>query len=268
MVNGKTPENYIHWRIKQGFDLQQADFLYRSIESIPRREKEIETWLASNETERAALWSQTIETIIAAQKSICERHDDLAKKLIPRLHVTLPRIEHSTKLALTGHYYEALVLLRSAIEGFLRFTLDLVYEFRFHLSETLENLKDEQWKDARKVEHALAIGSMCTWLRKMKLAGNPPFTNKNHLYKYLDIDSLNYYTHSNVIPMIGKSDGEFDPERFEYYVDLHRKLIESIIIIWQNLSDKIERLDEPLVKINIDFSTDDMPLLAKLIETR
>jgi hypothetical protein len=268
MVNGKTPENYIHWRIKQGFDLQQADFLYRSIESVPRREKEIETWLASNETERAALWSKTIDTIVAAQKSICERHDDLAKKLIPRLHVTLPRIEHSTKLALTGHYYEALVLLRSAIEGFLRFTLDLVYEFRFHLSDVLENLEDEGWKDARKVEHALAIGSMCTWLRKMKLAGNPPFTNKNHLYKYLDIDSLNYYTHSNIIPMIGKTDGGFDSESFEYYVILHRKVIESIIIIWQNLSDKIERLDEPLVRPGTDFSPEYMPMLAKLIQQR
>jgi len=268
MVEDKTSENYIHWRIKQGFDLQQADFLYHSIENTPRRIKEIETWLVSNETERAALWSPTIDTIVAAQKSIYERHDRLAKKLIPRLHVTLPRIKNSTKLALTGHYYEALVLLRSAIEGFLRFTLDLVYEFRFHLAETLGELEDELWKDARKVEHALAIGPMCNWLKKMKLAGNPPFTSKKNLYKYLDIDSLNYYTHSNIIPMIGKNDGIFDSERFEYYVNLHRKVIESIIIIWQNLSDKIEKLDEPLVSPNTDFSPENMPMLAKLIQKR
>ena len=78
---------------------------------------------------------------------------------------------------------------------------------------------------------------MCNFLRRMGVAG-PPFSNKYDLYRYLEIDKLNNYTHSNVLVVLANNEGKFDDESFQDFIKLHRKTIESFIIIWQNLSDK------------------------------
>ena len=194
-----------------------------------------------------------------------------AEKLLPRLKLTLPRIENATQQAMYGKYYDAMVLLRTAIEGFLRFTIDLIYEFRFQLHDILEHLDDDSWKDARKTERALTIGPMCNWLRKMKIAGKPAFNTREEtgdLYKYLEIDRLNRYIHSNVLEVLDHNDGEFDETDFDGFVKLHRKVIESFIIIWQNLSDKIDYNESPILELGVDFQSKEMPLLTKVIEKR
>ncbi len=76
-----------------------------------------------------------------------------------------------------GKYHDAMILLRSAIEGFLRFTLDLVYEFRWSLHGILDEMQDDTWQKARNVEHPLTIAPMCNFLRRMDVAG-PPFSKK------------------------------------------------------------------------------------------
>ena len=262
------PNDYLKWRLGQGFTLEQSQFLFDSIDASNYRNEELETWMTSNKISFSEKWNKTNKTIMAAQESIHSRQDLFSIKLLPRLHLTLPRIQASLKIALYGGYYEALVLLRSAIEGFLRFTLDLVYEFRFTLAQILSNLENDEWKNARKIENALAIGPMCNWLKKMGIAGNPPFTSRKNLYKYLEIEKLNHYTHSNVIQMIDRKDGEFSKERFDYFVNLYSKTVESFIIVWQNLSDKIDHESKPIVQLGPDFEETDMPLLAKLIGLR
>ena len=63
-------------------------------------------------------------------------------------------------------------------------------------------------------------------------------------------------------------DGEFNKTDFEEFVKLHRKTIESFIIIWQNLSDKIDYKETPILELEADFQSEEMPLLAMVIEKR
>lgn len=271
MQNQPVPNDYIKWRRAQGFSFEQAKFVYTTLDGHIKKKNEILSWLKSNEKIRGEFWSRSNSIIIAAQRAIYQRDDLFAEKLLPRLKLTLPRIETATEQAMYGKYYDAMVLLRSAIEGFLRFTVDLIYEFRFKLHEILEDLDDDSWKDARKTKHALAIGPMCNWLRKMKIAGKPAFnTNRKtgDLYKYLEIDKLNGFIHSNVLEVLDHNDGEFNKTDFDEFVKLHRKTIESFIIIWQNLSDKIDYNEKPILGLGIDFQPEEMPLLTKVIEKR
>ena len=268
-MEGKAPPNdYVRWRLSQGYDLDQTKFMFSSFDNKRNKIDEIQSWLKSNEKPHSDFWYKSNKIILSAQKSIHERNDLFSKKLMPRIQLTLPRIQSATQQAMYGKYQDAMILLRSAIEGFLRFTLDLIYEFRFKLHDVLENLDNEGWKDARKIEEALAISPMCRWLARMGIVGAPLFTKKYNLYRYLEIDELNNYTHSNILTVLANNDGKFDLDSYLQFVNLHRKTIESFIIIWQNLSDKIDPKESPIVEIGVDFLPDEMPLLAKLIESR
>jgi hypothetical protein len=271
MQKKTVPNDYIKWRLSQGFSFEQANFIFRTLDGNKNKQVEVFSWLKSNEKIRGEFWSRSNSIIIAAQRTIYQRNDLFAEKLLPRLMLTLPRVETATQQAMYGKYYDAMVLLRTAIEGFLRFTMDLVYEFRFQLLDILESLDDDSWKDSRKTERALTIGPMCNWLRKMKIAGKPAFNTRKEtgdLYKYLEIDRLNRYIHSNVLEVLDHNDGEFDQNNFDEFVKLHRKAIESFIIIWQNLSDKIDYNESPILELGVDFQSEEMPLLTKVIEKR
>ena len=267
-MEGKTPPNdYVRWRLSQGFSPDQTKFLFNSFDNEQRRIDEIDSWLKSNERIRSEFLSRSNEIILTAQSSIYERNDSFAKKLLPRIHLTLPRVEAATKQAMCGKYHDAMILLRSAIEGFLRFTLDLVYEFRWPLHGILDEMQDDTWQKARNVEHPLTIAPMCNFLRRMGVAG-PPFSKKYDLYRYLEIDKLNNYTHSNVIVVLANNEGKFDDESFQDFIKLHRKAIESFIIIWQNLSDKIEHNELPIIEPGVEFQPEEMPMFAELINIR
>ena len=68
--------------------------------------------------------------------------------------------------------------------------------------------------------------------------------------------------------MIERNHGVFDQDEFERYVLSHRKVCETILIIWQNLLDVIDSKPKPLVSLGEDFQEEHMPLLAKLVLNR
>ena len=99
----------------------------------------------------------TLDVLKRAQQNLIEDHSEIAKTLVPRMVVALPRISITTDLAFRGYYYEAMVLLRSAIEGIFRFSLEVVQELEDDFSGILQDLRDKAKQNLERMEKEIQV---------------------------------------------------------------------------------------------------------------
>ena len=259
-------QNYTYWRLSQGFSKPESDILYQKDHST-QEVLGLKCWLKSIEPHQISNIQLFNNTMISLQKKLHKHSSELSNDLLGRISLMLPTLESSTELAFTGRYLEAFILLRSSIEGMFRLFLDLVYKYQ-RKDLGLWKLKHEDWNVVREsglIEGGANIGAFDTIIHKLKI--NSPFSLKRSIYKYLNIKALNKYTHAAVEHIVSDRSSHFSQEKKDKYVEFYNRTTEVIVILCQNLIDKLEPSLGSLVSIR-DIEEESMPMLYALIDGR
>jgi len=269
----------------QGFSRKQAELLYDQIDGTLEKEDEMRVWLQSKSVQSEA--SNTVhKTLIAwhlAQKNLIEQHGNGRAGMILGYHMaqSLPRMTTTTTLAFTGYYDAAMVLLRTTMEAVLRMTIATVDELSDELKGPIERCEKkwashsymmkshpEGWRGALDDDCNHTISTMSFALGSMHLA------KPVDVYVHIEgKNTLNRFTHakktvidaSDENPLVQGGSKIFEKEKFEEYARIYQKSAEAILILWQNLLDRTDGYEKPLLVPGDDFEEEDLPQLAKLI---
>jgi len=272
----KTPEeNYIAWRISEGFTKEEAKSLYENLDGT-------EIGLSQSKVFATAVYSLETDMLLGIH-ALDQALLDLGRRIPPHGLVFAEhwnRIHTSLTLAATGNYQIGTIVLRNCIEGFLRSNFQLLNNFvdggEF---EELSALVD--WDKAISLDskQALAIGPMCKILDKSKLV--KPIKN---CYYHMKIDVLNSITHANLATREHAEDNflakgnlvrEYNEQHQTDYNNTLNRFVEMQLILFQNILDRISYYPKPVLPLGF-FHSDEgfahdsktFPKYAKLVKAR
>ena len=283
MTTVEVPEHYEKWRLSQGFTEEMSTWLYDKVDSTEKSLNRMKVFLDShykdNRREDLPIAHGMMERV--SQKIVDSAEGRKGKHFTEFGLITsalATNLNLALEISMYGYYDASLTLMRQAIEGMLRLTINGIRVkqpfFEKLLSKTAWPTKIGQreihWEDALNIEKkASSIFEMCVILDKIKITH--PIKG---CYEFMEIKQLNDLVHMNMASILesdasiyNQTERVFSKEKRDQVAECFLRYSELWLILVQNARDFIDFNLEPLLMPTKEL-TDIFPIYTKLIYDR